>query len=156
MSESINQETGDATGELIKSKTKIREKNWLGWGFCFLGTLVGVLTGLTSAEITVTLVTVVFAFLGGSVVAMVQKISIADREAIGKIIFSFSFSCVVFLILGIIAKQNEWLTPMSKRGKEERVTYIRSGEIDIIDNKLRQGVINYEEAYNQLKLNLAP
>ena len=122
-------------------------------GYISLGFLVGGLCGITSAEITTGLTAAVMVFAGSTATVFVSRDAI-DRTTIGQILLSFSASCALGLILGIMTKENRWLTLSEERkSADQRSDYLRANlvkDVDAIDQKYRNGDYTAETAYTKL------
>jgi len=122
-------------------------------GFGSLGALTGFISGLTSAEVTLPLLGMIFGLAGGSVIAFIQKVSTKDRILAGGMILSFSLMCMPFLVAGIVVKQQRFLVGKGPVEATEQ-SVLKSGEwtqIEKVDNMLRQGSLTCEEAYDELR-----
>jgi len=71
---------------------------WMILGFGALGFLVGNLAGISSAQIVKTLLGMLFAFGGGSIIAFLKGINAHDRKVAGASVFAFCIACSGFLI----------------------------------------------------------
>lgn len=130
--------------------------NWLIFGFACFGLVVGLISGVTSAEVTVSLLGFLFAFIGGSILAFFQKIKIEDREEIGKLLTAFSVAFIFSLCIGIYIKVNKGLTVVDIIGQtnsEKQKDYLRSNNVEYfnhIDNEYRNDRLSLEQAYDSL------
>jgi len=87
------------------------------------------------------------------VVAVIKGISTEDRTSVGKALSGFSIACVCFLVVGIIVKEFEIMSPAQKSGKKERQSILRSSQVDqihAIDLKVEKSG-DYKHAYQELK-----
>ncbi len=78
-------------------------------GFTSLGILIGSIAGLSSADLTLTLFGLLFAFAGGSVIAFMGKIPKSNISLAGIALCSFSLAAVIALYIGLFVKVNEIL-----------------------------------------------
>lgn len=127
--------------------------------FVSLGFLIGNLAGLTSASITVPLLSALFAFGGGSAVAWLQKIDTESRHLASVIIFSLSLSCLIGVYSGIYVSEHQLLTPEKVRQErwadDSSLTYLYLRSVDIalahkIDQMYTSKRITAEQAYEQI------
>jgi hypothetical protein len=143
---------------------------WMALGFAALGFLVGNLVGLTAHSVVTSVLTLIFACAGGSVVAFLGKLNSDDRRAAGQMLFSLSVFCVLGTYTGIAI--SEWhllspristvsslqpqpLTDKVNNGeiialKTKYLDYLPVKEVDEIDWELRQKRITAQTAYDRL------
>ncbi len=146
---------------------------WLSFAFAMLGLLIGTLVGLTSENVVQSLIALLFALMGGSVIALLGKLSTEDRKAASQAIASLSIACLVGIYSGIIVTQYHLLSPRvdskasqvtSKTGSGSPVTsraeisnerYVRSAITDkanAIDIKYKGNLISLDQAYEEMYL----
>jgi hypothetical protein len=131
--------------------------------FLVLGLLVGNLAGLTSASVTLPLVAALFAFGGTSGVAFVEKLQVADRSMAARLILGLSVGCLVGVYTGILVREHRWLSPRVDSGTagaapaasltDSSGGYLRRQtitEIQAIDQRLQNGLITVQSAYDSL------
>jgi len=82
---------------------------WIGVGFAAFGFLVGTTAGLSSAELTVTLLGLLFALIGGSVGALLGKLDAEGRKLAGVALLAFSLTATFGLYSGIYVRINDLL-----------------------------------------------
>ncbi len=82
---------------------------FLGAGFASLGILVGSVSGLSSAKLTTTLLGLLFALIGGSVIAFIQKLDDSSRRAAGVSLLAFSLAATVGIYIGLTVRINDML-----------------------------------------------
>jgi len=82
---------------------------FLGAGFAALGILVGSVSGLSTAKLTTTLLGLVFALIGGSVIAFIQKLDDSSRRAAGVSLLAFSLAATVGIYIGLTVRINDML-----------------------------------------------
>lgn len=87
---------------------------YIVFGFASFGLLTGSISGLSSANLTLPLVGLLFGFAGGSVIAFIGKIPKNTIALAGVAIGSFSLAAVIALYLGLFVKVNEILFIDSK------------------------------------------
>ena len=80
------------------------------FGYFFIGLLIGYISGLTSSEVTKTILTTLLAFIGGKVLTDIGKKSHQQLSQIGYILTAFSVSFLLGLNGGICVKVNQLLT----------------------------------------------
>jgi mannitol-specific phosphotransferase system IIBC component len=84
-------------------------------GFTSLGLLVGSIAGLSSADLTLTLFGLVFAFAGGSVIAFMGKMPKPSIVLASIALASFCLAAVMALYVGLFMKVNEILFTTPKQ-----------------------------------------
>ena len=82
---------------------------WIGVGFAAFGFLVGTTAGLSSAELTTTLLGLLFALIGGSVGAFLAKLDFEGRRLAGVALLTFSATATLGLYSGIYVRVNDLL-----------------------------------------------
>lgn len=82
-------------------------------GFSTFGLLIGTITGMTTAEITVPLVGLLFAVFGGSILAILSKLSAVQQRLLGKCLTALSIACLIGIVGGIWVSEHRLLTPQS-------------------------------------------
>jgi hypothetical protein len=136
---------------------------WIIFGFLALGLLIGNLIGLTAESVVISVLGLLFAFGGGSIIAFIGKLSPEDRQLAGKAILALSFACLVGVYSGIGISEWQILSPPEKahlnastalpRASIADKKYLRSALIepmDAIDTQLTMGDISSDEAYKRL------
>ncbi|MEL6587358.1 MAG: hypothetical protein AAFQ50_11970 [Pseudomonadota bacterium] len=81
----------------------------LGLGFGAIGFFIGMVAGLSTAELTTTLLALVFALAGGSVIALLNKLDAEGRVAAGQALFAFGLAGSVALIGGALVRVNGYM-----------------------------------------------
>jgi hypothetical protein len=148
---------------------------WIALGFLCLGLLIGTLVGLTATSVVVSVLGLLFAFAGGSVLAFLHKIGAADRVAAGQALMTFSLACLVGLYAAIYVSEHRILSPaapvggntsQTTRGVSDKVASSATKQIESagrkyllsdamteaqgIDLLLSGGKISADEAYRRL------
>ena len=136
---------------------------WIVIGFAALGLLIGNLVGLTSESAVNPLLSLLFVFVGGSVLGFLHKLDANDRAIAGGSVLSLSVCCLVGVYFAIWTNQHRWLSPKTAGATQASATqanatqtdqpYLRSAavnEADLIDRRKEQGVIKPDEAYEQM------
>lgn len=116
--------------------------------YCALGLLVGFIAGITSSDISMTLMAALFTFVGGTGAYLLQ-VKPGDRKLMGTIIFCFSIFCLIGLVSGVTVKVNRLFD--SAVGANQ-VVYLKSAnfsDLDLINLKYAQGLISPDDAYKQ-------
>jgi len=132
---------------------------WVIIGLFLLGLLVGNLVGLTAQSVVTPLLGLLFAFIGGSVIAMVGKLPPADRRLAGQCIIALSLGCLIGTYGGIVVSDYQLLSPKRDHVSAMRMTvadrkYLRSQVIEpsaAIQLQYAQGRISAEEAFRKLQ-----
>jgi hypothetical protein len=132
-------------------------------GFALLGLLIGNLVGMTSAPVTSSVLSLLFAFTGGSILVMLEKLTVDTRRLAGQAIAALSVACLIGVYAGILVTEHQLLSPprardaaltAASRNSRDENTYLRSAELsseaDAIDLQVRQGALTYREAYDRL------
>ena len=123
-----------------------------------LGMLIGNMVGLSADSLVKIVISVVFAFSGGSVLVFLHKLSVDEQRMAAIGITTLSIFCLLGIYIGILQAEYRIFTPQSARSFGELTRsierkYLRSSEIKnifIIDTKYRQRQISAEVAYDQL------
>lgn len=145
---------------------------WIVIGLAALGFLIGNLVGLTAHSVVTAVLSLVFAFAGGSVIGLLGKVADADRKLAGQGICALSLTCLIGVYSGIAISEWRVLSPRNSRtnistlnlGKEEAKAegaipmsltnkYLDSdtvSTINSIDLLYRKNVITANEAYEKL------
>jgi hypothetical protein len=136
---------------------------WLVVGLGLMGLLVGMLAGMSSSIIVQPLIALLFAFVGGSVFAILSKLSGEDRMLAGKMVSALSLCCLIGAISGMVITRHQYLVPADIRADVVKACLgsnpppaclLRSsnpGDAAIIDQKKNAGKITADEAYNALR-----
>lgn len=82
---------------------------WIGLGFAGFGALVGTTVGLSSAAITMTLLGLLFAMIGGSIGVLLGKLDTEGRQFAGVALLTFSVCAILGLYSGIYVRINDLL-----------------------------------------------
>ncbi|CAJ4481536.1 Uncharacterised protein [Burkholderia pseudomallei] len=106
MSDKATQGEGAAPAEPATNGGAV---GWLAAGFGGLGASVGLISGLSSAAVTLPLVAALFALIGGGIAPFLAKIPSQDRTVIGKLLVAFTFAFGSCLTIGIALKVNHGL-----------------------------------------------
>jgi hypothetical protein len=80
-------------------------------GFGFLGLLIGNIAGMTSAAISSSLLSLLFAFVGGSILVFLEKLSPETRKLAGQSVAALSICCLVGIYSGIYVSEHRLLSP---------------------------------------------
>jgi hypothetical protein len=143
---------------------------WIVVCFASLGFLIGNLVALTSESAVTPILSLLFAFVGGSVLAFLHKLNENDRGVAGKSVLSLSACCVLGVYVGIWVNQHRLLSPPSRvmaatapqdqkqpsvAVREDRRDdyYLRSSrtnELDLVDRRKQQRLVSTDEAYEQV------
>jgi len=140
----------------VKSKWAIP---LLVFAFSCFGFLIGNLVGLTAESVVMGLLPLLFAFGGGSAIALMGKLSEAGQVNAYIAIGCLSLSCLFGAYTGIYLTEHQVFTPENRRiigakTNVEYLKYLRSemvGTIQSIDERARTKRISYEQAYKELK-----
>jgi len=84
---------------------------WIVLGFLSLGFLVGNIVGMTAQSVVTSLLGLLFAFAGGSVLSIMHKLDVADRNAAGQAVMALSLSCLLGIYSGIFVSEHRLLSP---------------------------------------------
>jgi hypothetical protein len=131
---------------------------WLVLGFGSLGALLGFMLGLTSESVVKTVIPLLFAFVGGSIFAVLGKLSESDRKLAGQSVFALSVSCALGTAIGIGTNQYRLLSPhpneaqISYEAKND--DYLKKAAVkssaDEIDSEKQQGYLTINQAYERM------
>jgi hypothetical protein len=125
--------------------------------YACLGTLVGVMAGLSSSPIAAALLAALFTFAGGSAAHLIDR-KPAERRHMSAVLGSFSIFCLLGILGGIAIKENRLLTfrramTLGTSGTAAS-EYFKSDMISFttaIDLKFRNGDIDASVAYRELR-----
>ncbi len=130
---------------------------WIFLAFTSLGYLVGNLVGLTAASVTGTLISLLFAFSGGSAIAFMHKIDADARTRANKAILALTLACLVGVYTGIYVSDNQLLTKDVTKIRERRTIeankYTRNkflSKANAVDQRRANNHLTWEEAYKEL------
>lgn len=89
----------------------IHEKNsWLYVGQAIFGLLVGVTVGMSKTPIVATLLGLLFAFIGGSVIVMIKGRTEGELELMGKCITALALFTLLGIWVGVSVRANDLLS----------------------------------------------
>jgi len=87
----------------------ISKISWLYIGQSFFGFLIGYMVGLSISPIVSTVLGLMFAFIGGSLIVLIKGKSETELEVIGKSITALSSFMLIGIAMGIFFKANDVL-----------------------------------------------
>ena len=128
--------------------------------FAGLGLLIGLVTGLSASSVVASLLGLLFALMGGSLIVFFRKMEEEQLALAYKAMFALSTACIVGVVVGIVIGEWQVLSPRASgisseaRDTIESRKYLRDHVISkarAIDVSKRQGEINAEEAYEELR-----
>lgn len=119
---------------------------WIGVGFAAFGMLVGTTAGLSSAELTTTLLGLLFALIGGSIGVLLGKLDEDGRKVTGAALVSFSIFATAGIYTGIYVRINDLLrtTPRTTAAASESQAasaasaYLKSGSLPLVAHLVRE------------------
>ena len=131
---------------------------WLVTGFGTLGLLLGFLLGMTSESLVGSTIALLFAFVGGTVFAVLGKLSDPDRKLAGKIVFALALCCLGGVAVGVAVDHYRLLSPHPSQAqttyKDKDNPYLRNSttaiDPDSIDAERVQGILTPDQAYEQM------
>lgn len=135
---------------------------WLVFAFAMLGLLIGTLVSLTAESVVKPLLGLLFASMGGSVIALLSKLRPEDRKAASQAIAALSIACLIGIYSGIIVTQHRLLSPRSestgpegtlKRSEIVKDRYLRAAIVKkatAIDIRYKQHQMTLKQAYEEL------
>jgi len=130
---------------------------WFALAFLMLGFLAGQLVALSAASLAESLLGLLFAFGGGSAIALLKKLDGADRILACKGIFLLSAGCLAGIYGGIYVSQHQLLTPdravAAARIKSGAVTYLRENLTSAalaVDQRKANGDLTAAQAVEEL------
>ena len=115
----------------------ISKSYWLFIGQSFFGLLIGGLVGLSISPIVGTVMGLLFAFIGGSLIVLIKGRDEGELEMIGKSITALSFFMLVGVSLGISLRTNSLFTSPP--------AYTLSAQLSIDDIKALGPKIEYAD-----------
>jgi ABC-type enterochelin transport system permease subunit len=144
-------------------KTAVRPPALLfGLAFGCLGLLVGTLLAFSAQSLVQAVVAAIFAFFGGSVLAVIGNKTRAEQQAVALGTLGISLGALVGVYSGIYVNEHELLSPpgqktskASSAATQEQIVrkYLRESVLPPaaeIDQKRRNRVLTNEQAYEQL------
>ncbi len=134
---------------------------WACAAFSALGLLTGLLTGMTASSVVIPVLGLIFALLGGSIAAFVQKLTVTQLNLAMKCILFLSLFCMVGVLAGIVITEHQLLSPIKPTPDNEvnptktleGRKYLKEnliGPAASIDAKRRDKNESYEIAYKEL------
>ena len=118
---------------------------WNVFAFMSLGLLIGNLVGLTAESTVSALIGLLFAFVGGSAISFMHKLSVQEQIIASKAILSLSLTCLLGVYIGITVSDNQWLTLDSQ---------ISAQRLSVMDRKyVRENLLEKAHAIDQQKAN---
>lgn len=131
---------------------------WLVLGFGSLGALLGFMLGLTSESVVKVVIPLLFAFVGGSIFAALDKLSESDRKLAGQCVLALSVSCALGTVGGITTNQYRLLSPHPNEAQtsyeDKDSAYLRKATLksiaDEIDSEKQQGNLTTDQAYETM------
>lgn len=88
----------------------ISKKNWLYIGQSIFGLLIGYMVGLSISPVVSTVLGLMFAFIGGSLIVLIKGKTDDELEVIGKCITALSSFMLLGVLIGITFRANDLLT----------------------------------------------
>lgn len=88
----------------------ISQKTWLYIGQALFGLVIGFMVGLSVSPVVSTIIGLMFAFVGGSIIVLIKGRSDDELEVTGKSITAMSLLMMLGLVAGIIFRANNLLT----------------------------------------------
>lgn len=130
----------------------------LGAGFAGLGVLVGILAGLSTAQLTTTLLGLLFGFGGGSIIALVQKLDAEAKKAAGLALLTFSLAATAGILGGLTIRLNDLLRtrPLESttQGLQSRTDYMKGATaqaVDFLQAQVMRGELPLRDACRVMK-----
>jgi hypothetical protein len=84
---------------------------WIVLSFLALGFLIGNIVGMTAQSVVTSLLGLLFAFAGGSVLTFIHKLDAGERRLAGQAVLALSLACVGGLYTGIFVSEHRLLSP---------------------------------------------
>ena len=115
---------------------------WIGLGFAAFGALVGTTVGLSSAAVTMTLLGLLFALIGGSFGVFLGKLDTEGKQFAGVGLLTFSVCAILGIYGGIYVRINDLLriTPPDQaemNGPTTEITtvsdYLKGLDVSLVD-----------------------
>lgn len=88
----------------------ISKKTWLYIGQSIFGLLIGFMVGLSISPVVGTVLGLMFAFIGGSVILLIKGKTEDELEVIGKCITYLSSFMIVGILIGVTFRANDLLS----------------------------------------------
>jgi len=115
-------------------------KKWFVLGMLGLGLLIGFMAGLSVSPVVNTLLGLVFAFAGGSVIVLVKGRDDYELKLIGKSVTAISIAMIVGVITGIAFRANDLLNLNKPSSEKVRFKLEKSLETKDIIQLSEKGV----------------
>ena len=84
-------------------------RKWIVTGSLCLGLLIGLMVGLSISPVVSTVLGLIFAFAGGSIVVLIKGRQDNELGLIGKSLTAISIAIIIGAISGIVLRTNDWL-----------------------------------------------
>ena len=129
-----------------------------GLAFVALGILIGHLLALSAQSLVQAVVAALFALFGGSVVAMLEKLSEAHQAKAALAILAVSVGALVGVYAGLYVNEHQLMTPEKGRvlptAEKEPRKYLRENTLSnarAVDQQYRNGALTAKDAYDKLQ-----
>jgi hypothetical protein len=130
---------------------------WLILAFAALGFLIGNLIGFSASSTVPSFLGLLFTLLGGSLIALLNKLDEPNRKMAGQVVFALALACLVGVYSSVVINERQLLTPKERRflsnSAELRSKYLAAEAVSDaarIDWMRRSGKLTLEQAYDQL------
>jgi hypothetical protein len=144
---------------------------WLILAFVALGFLIGNLIGFSASSSVPAFLGLLFALLGGSLVALLKGLDDANRRVAGQAVLALSLACLSGVYCSVAVNERQLLTPKELRfhaaalgsssapatssqpPNPPRGKYLAAGiasQARMIDWQRRTGKLSLADAYNEL------
>ena len=138
------------------------------FGFLFLGFLIGTLVAMSAQSLSNGVIAAVFALTGGSLLALLKTLSDADQLKAAAGIGGISLGAILGVYSGLYVNDHRLLSPKAQLANvqqqagqqvinttsQEGGKYLRSvnlTRVNEIDQEYRTGVLQLDQAYEQLR-----
>jgi len=127
----------------------MKQNTLLILGFSLFGLLIGYVTGITSSEISQTIITALFALMGGKVFLDIKQENVLQNKVAGAILLFFSILFIAGINIGIYIKVNKLLT--KKENLALKGDYLRDFIIkNDLEAKYRSGDISADSIVKKI------
>jgi hypothetical protein len=139
---------------------------WVVIAFAALGLVVGNLVGLTATPVVASLLGLLFAFAGGSILTFFHKYTPEDRTAAAQGLLALAVGCLLGVYAGIFVSERRLLSPPHRRmpttdsayAAADTRSFPSSGYLrstiarkaDVLDNQYQNREISADSAFRAL------
>ena len=90
-------------------KDHLKPLYWMGQGCFLLGIVIGILAGMSVSPIVATVVSLLFAFTGGSIIVLIKGRSAEELRLIGLSVSTLAIGIIIGVVTGVSIRANDLL-----------------------------------------------